>query len=111
MELQLVESGGLFAAVLFEVVQQSAWTQHVVALTRYRAGQLPSLLDLVITNERHLVGQVTTNAPLGHSDHCALTFDFICYRVRNPKPQMRMTGAERQEQNRPGNLRHQSVSP
>ncbi|GAA55999.1 hypothetical protein CLF_109592 [Clonorchis sinensis] len=76
-----------FAAALTEVVQQSAWTQHVVAPTRYRAGQQPSLLDLVITNERHFVDQVTINAPLGHSDHCVLTFDFICYWARNPEPQ------------------------
>ncbi|GAA57612.1 hypothetical protein CLF_112969, partial [Clonorchis sinensis] len=74
-------------AALTEVVQQSAWTQHVVAPTRYRAGQQPSLLDLVITNERHFVDQVTINAPLGHSDHCVLTCDFICYWARNPEPQ------------------------
>ncbi|GAA52133.1 hypothetical protein CLF_107385 [Clonorchis sinensis] len=66
---------------------KSAWTQHVVAPTRYRAGQQPFLLDLVITNERHFVDQVIINAPLGHSDHCVLTFDFICYWARNPEPQ------------------------
>ncbi|GAA52066.1 hypothetical protein CLF_107284 [Clonorchis sinensis] len=86
-ELQCVGSSGPFAAALTEVVQQSVWTQHVVAPTRYRAGQQPSLLDLVITNERHFVDQVTINAPLGHSDHCVLTFDFICYWARNPEPQ------------------------
>ncbi|GAA52034.1 hypothetical protein CLF_107249 [Clonorchis sinensis] len=78
---------GWSSTALTEVVQQSAWTQHVVAPTRYRAGQQPSLLDLVITNERHFVDQVTINAPLGHSDHCVLTFDFICYWARNPEPQ------------------------
>ncbi|GAA53970.1 hypothetical protein CLF_111774 [Clonorchis sinensis] len=56
-------------------------------LSVYRAGQQPSLLDLVITNERHFVDRVTINAPLGHSDHCVLTFDFICYWARNPEPQ------------------------
>ncbi|GAA51114.1 hypothetical protein CLF_105603 [Clonorchis sinensis] len=56
-ELQCVGSSGPFTAALTEVVQQSAWTQHVVAPTRYRAGQQPSLLDLVITNERHFVDQ------------------------------------------------------
>ncbi|GAA56337.1 hypothetical protein CLF_110665 [Clonorchis sinensis] len=86
-ELQCVGSSGPFTAALTEVTQQSAWTQHVVAPTRYRAGQQPSLLDLVITNERHFVDQVTINAPLGHSDHCVLTFDFICYWARNPEPQ------------------------
>ncbi|GAA52873.1 hypothetical protein CLF_109010 [Clonorchis sinensis] len=49
----------ILAAALTKVVQQSAWNQHAVAPTRYRAGQLPSLLDLVITNERHFVDQVT----------------------------------------------------
>ncbi|GAA51912.1 hypothetical protein CLF_107005, partial [Clonorchis sinensis] len=86
-DLQCVVSSGPFVAALTEVVQQSAWTQHVVAPTRYRAGQQPSLLDLVITNERHLVDQVIINASLGHSDHCVLTFDFICYWARNPEPQ------------------------
>ncbi|GAA53824.1 hypothetical protein CLF_111238 [Clonorchis sinensis] len=86
-ELQCVGSSGPFTAALTEVVQQSAWAQHVVAPTRYRAGQQPSLLDLVITNERHFVDQVTINAPLGHSDHCVLTFDFICYWARNSEPQ------------------------
>ncbi|GAA53808.1 hypothetical protein CLF_111196 [Clonorchis sinensis] len=56
-ELQCVGSSGPFAAALTEVVQQSAWTQHVVAPTRYRAGKQPSLLDLAITNERHFVDQ------------------------------------------------------
>ncbi|GAA52973.1 hypothetical protein CLF_109247 [Clonorchis sinensis] len=86
-ELQCVGSSGPFAAALTEVVQQSAWTQQVVAPTRYRAGQQPSLLDLVITNERHFVDQVTINAPLGHSEHCVLTFDFICHWARNTEPQ------------------------
>ncbi|GAA47169.1 hypothetical protein CLF_100039 [Clonorchis sinensis] len=31
--------------------------------------------------------KVTINALLGHSDHCVLTFDFICYWARNPEPQ------------------------
>ncbi|GAA50218.1 hypothetical protein CLF_104248 [Clonorchis sinensis] len=86
-EFQCVGSSGPFAAALTKVVYQTTWTQHVVAPTRYRAGQQPSLLDLVITNERHLVDQVTISAPLGHSDHCVLTFDFICYWARNPEPQ------------------------
>ncbi|GAA53985.1 hypothetical protein CLF_111800 [Clonorchis sinensis] len=76
-----------FAAALTEVVQQSAWTQYVVAPTGYRAGQQPSLLDLVISKERHFIDQVITNAPLGHGDHFVLTFDFICYWTRNPEPQ------------------------
>ncbi|GAA52355.1 pol-related protein [Clonorchis sinensis] len=91
-ELQCVGSSSPFAAALTEVVRQSAWTRHVIPHSRYRAGQQPSLLGrllslLLITNERHFVDQVTIKALLGHSDHCVLTFDFICYWARNPEPQ------------------------
>ncbi|GAA55169.1 hypothetical protein CLF_107056 [Clonorchis sinensis] len=79
MELRGIGSSGHFAAALIEVVQQSAWTPNVVAPTTYRAGQQPSFLNLVITNERYFVDQVIITAPLGHSDHCVLTFHFICY--------------------------------
>ncbi|GAA51574.1 hypothetical protein CLF_106397 [Clonorchis sinensis] len=57
MELRRVGSSGLFAAALTEVVQRSAWTQHFVEPTTYRAGRQPSLLNLVITNERHFANQ------------------------------------------------------
>ncbi|GAA50341.1 hypothetical protein CLF_104396 [Clonorchis sinensis] len=86
-ELQCVGPSGLCAAALTEVFQQCSWTQHAIAPTRYRAGQQPSLLDLVITNERHFVDQMIINALRGHSNHCVLTFDFICYWARNPEPQ------------------------
>ncbi|GAA50130.1 hypothetical protein CLF_104102, partial [Clonorchis sinensis] len=39
------------------------------------------------TNERHFVDQVIINAPLVQSDHCVLTFDFMCYKDRYPEPQ------------------------
>ncbi|GAA51956.1 hypothetical protein CLF_107136 [Clonorchis sinensis] len=78
-ELQRTGSGGKFAEALTKVVQESAWTQNVVAPTRCRTGQLPSLLNLAIANERHFIDQVLANAPMGHSDHCVLLFDFVCY--------------------------------
>ncbi|GAA52358.1 hypothetical protein CLF_107924 [Clonorchis sinensis] len=56
-ELQCVGSSGPFAAALIEVVQQSACTQHVTEPTKCRAGKHPSLLDLVITNERQFIDQ------------------------------------------------------
>ncbi|GAA57759.1 hypothetical protein CLF_113165 [Clonorchis sinensis] len=87
MELQRVESSRLFAVALTEVVQQSAWTQHVFATTRYHVGQQPSLLDLVYTNEIHFADQVIINTPLGHSDHRVLTFDVIGFWARNHEPQ------------------------
>ncbi|KER25013.1 hypothetical protein T265_07464 [Opisthorchis viverrini] len=65
LQSQENRDGGPFAAALLEVVQQSAWTQHVAAPTRYRAGQLKSLLDLVITKERHLMDQIDAKKDLG----------------------------------------------
>ncbi|GAA55286.1 hypothetical protein CLF_107527 [Clonorchis sinensis] len=84
MELQRVGSSGHFAAAL---TKRSVWTRHFVALTRYRAGQQPSILDLVFIVERQFVDWVLINAPLRHSDHRVLIFDFICYWARNPEPQ------------------------
>ncbi|KER25099.1 hypothetical protein T265_07386 [Opisthorchis viverrini] len=87
MELWCIESSGVFTAALIEVVKQSAWTQHVFAPTRYRAGQLPALLDLVITNERHFVDQVTINASLEHDHQCVLNLisSAIGREIPNPK--------------------------
>ena len=55
------------------------WTQHVRELTRYRAGQRPSLLDLVFTYESHLVDKIQISEPLRKSDRAVLEFDFLCY--------------------------------
>ncbi|GAA51326.1 peptide alpha-N-acetyltransferase [Clonorchis sinensis] len=76
--------------VTIEITSASALTKvfrSVVAPTRYRAGHLASLLDPVITIEGYFVYQILIKAPLGHSDHCVLTFDFICHLSRYPKPQ------------------------
>jgi hypothetical protein len=81
-----VDDGDNFSSLLTQVVRRNAWTQHVKAPTRYRSGQRPSLLDLIITNESHFVDCVVIKPPLGHSDHCLLSFDFICYWARNPEP-------------------------
>ncbi|GAA55943.1 pol-related protein [Clonorchis sinensis] len=51
--LKRTGSDGKFAPALIQVFRQNAWTQHVVRPARYRASQLPSMLNLVTTNERH----------------------------------------------------------
>ena len=72
-------SAGGISSRLFHLVQEEDWTQHVREPTRYRAGQRPSLLDLVLTNESHLVDRIQISEPLGKSDHAVLEFDFLCY--------------------------------
>ena len=49
-------------------------TQHCQEFTRYRDGQQSSLLDLVLTQDDTIIGDVDYLAPLGISDHVTLTF-------------------------------------
>ena len=72
-------SAGGFSSRLFHLVQEEDWTQHVREPTRYRAAQRPSLLDLLFTNESHLVDRIQISEPLGKKDHAVLEFDFLCY--------------------------------
>ena len=60
--------------------------QHVTTATRFRINQNPNILDLVLTNEEHMIPDgVTTESPLGVSDHSLLSFSFQCYTKQKPK--------------------------
>ena len=43
--------------------------QNQTEITRFRKGEEPSLLDLVLTNRDDIVNEITTGAGLGKSDH------------------------------------------
>ena len=62
-----------------DAVRSSFLYQHVNSHTRERAGQNPSLLDLVFTNEEDMVSDLQHLPPLGSSDHHVLSFKFHCY--------------------------------
>ena len=47
--------------------------------TRFREGQTPSLLDLIITNEDGMVQNAEPRSPLGKSDHVVIYFTLRCY--------------------------------
>ena len=72
------ESTG-FSYSLSQLIRDESWFQHVKQPTRFRCGQKPSLLDLVITNEKHFIDNIDIKAPFGKSDHATLEFEFICY--------------------------------
>ena len=60
--------------------------QHVTTATRFRINQNPNILYLVLTNEEHMIPDgVTTESPLGASDHSLLSFSFRCYTKQKPK--------------------------
>ena len=54
--------------------------QHVTTATPFRINQNTNILDLVLTNEEHMITDGgTTESPLGASDHSLLSFIFQCY--------------------------------
>ena len=57
-----------------ESVQDCHLFQHVCKPTRYRDGQEPSLLDLILTNEEGLIHDLHHRPGLADSDHEILTF-------------------------------------
>ena len=59
-------------------IQDCFLHQHVAEPTRYRRGEEPSLLDLVLSNEEGMVYNLAHKLGLGDSDHITLTFDLIC---------------------------------
>ena len=48
--------------------------QHVKSPTRYRDGERPNTLGLIMTNEENMIDSVTQSAPLGKSDHKILEY-------------------------------------
>ena len=47
--------------------------------TRFRSDNVPSLLDLIFTNEENIVLNLSTLPGLDKSDHVILNFSFKCY--------------------------------
>ena len=68
-----------FSSHLLHLVQEEDLTQHVYQPTCYHAGQRPSLLDLVFTDESHLVDRIQMSESLGKNDPTVLEFDYLCY--------------------------------
>ena len=62
-----------------EAIRDNYLYQHVNHPTRYRDGQVPSLLDLVMTNEEGMIEDMQFLPGLGKSDHWVIDFDFIAY--------------------------------
>ena len=61
-----------------ETIQDCFLYQHVTLPTRCRGTDWPLTIDLVLTNEEQQYGNLSHLPPLGKSDHCILSFEFIC---------------------------------
>ncbi|MES9881396.1 MAG: reverse transcriptase domain-containing protein [Sedimenticola sp.] len=72
--------GELHMATQFlECIKDCFLFQHVQQPTRLRAGNIPSILDLVLTNEEDMLENIDYLPGLGLSDHLVLQCVFNCY--------------------------------
>ena len=51
--------------------------QHVVKPTRNRGDNVPSILDLIFSNEKEMIADIEHYSPLGNSDHETLKFKSV----------------------------------
>ena len=74
-------TGSITASHFLDFFLNASLNQHVNFTTRYRAGNKPSLLDLVITDSQNSIAKLGSSHPLGKSDHLVIHFDFHFRRV------------------------------
>ena len=66
-------------STFFETVKDCFLHQHIDKVTGRRENNVPSLLDLVFSDEEMQVSDLAHHAPLGKSDHSVITFNFQYY--------------------------------
>ena len=71
-----------------ECIRDCYFFQHITEPTRQRGTDTPSTLDLIFTNEEHMIEDINIEAPLGNSDHSILKFKFKCS-MQNAPPKMK----------------------
>ena len=69
--------GDAFDTEFYDKTLDLMLVQNVFDCTRMRSGSKPSKLDYVFTDEEHLIETVHYEAPLGKSDHVALTWNLV----------------------------------
>ena len=88
---QYTEDGpGQQSYEFIKCIQDTFLFQHRIKPTRFRDGQKPSTLDLVLTNEEDMYTEILDISPLGRSDHIGQLFGFNCRASKKttsiPKP-------------------------
>ena len=64
-------------AKFLNVVCDNLLHQNIDFYTRYRQGQVPSLLDLVFTDDDQRIEGMESECPLGKSDHVVINWEYI----------------------------------
>ena len=67
------------STLFLECLRDSFLYQHVKEPTRYRSQNVPSILDLILTNEESMVSNLQYKPGLGKIDHLVLEFTYNCY--------------------------------
>jgi len=67
------------AQQFLDTLQDQFLYQHVTSPTRYRQGQFSNTLDLVLTNEEHMIDSLSLLPGLALSDHTCIQFTYTCY--------------------------------
>ncbi len=67
------------STIFLETIRDLFLHQHVKEPTRMRGEDIPTTLDLILTNEENMVEQLQYLPGLGISDHLVLVFTFLCY--------------------------------
>ena len=80
------ENENHIATQFLECIKDCFLFQHVREPTRYRSQNVPSILDLILTNEENMVGKLQYKPGLGKSDHLVLEFTYNCYIRSNESP-------------------------
>lgn len=65
--------------LFLNTIQDNYMFQQVNEPTRWRVGNKPNILDLVLTNEESVIPNIEYSSPLGKSDHCVLLFEYECF--------------------------------
>ena len=61
-----------------ECIRYAFMSQHVTYPTRGRGSNNPTVLDLILSNDDDIIGDVENLSPLGRSDNCIITFEIFC---------------------------------
>ena len=68
---------GTWRAKFMNCIQGNYLHQHIREPTRSRGNDTPSTLDLIFTQSALDIENLEYRAPLGKSDHCVLSMDFV----------------------------------
>ena len=75
---------------LLSIIHECLLFQYVSYPTRFSEGEVPNILDLIMTHEEHMVLVLNYQPGLRKSDHAMLRFRLACYASLVPRNHTRL---------------------